>query len=74
MLATKEPVRFRFRRSRARPAVQLVDLMAGNRAVATVIPTDDGFRIVSHDRPWTKPKWSGKQPMAVEVEFAPEGK
>ena len=57
------PIRFRFRRSRVRPAVQVADMMRGGRVVATITPTDTGVRLVSHDgRTWSKPRWSAKQP------------
>jgi hypothetical protein len=66
------PVRFRLRRSRVRPAVQVADLIQGGRTVATITPTDTGLRLVSHGREWTKPQWSKKQPNGVDVGFAPE--
>lgn len=68
-----EPIRFRFRRSRVRPGVQVADMMRGGRVVATITPTDTGVRLVSHDsRRWSKPRWSAKYATAVDVEFAPE--
>ena len=68
-----EPIRCRFRRSRARPGIQVADLMRGGRVVATITPTDAGVRLVSHDgRAWSKPRWSAKRPTGVDVEFAPE--
>ena len=73
MLATtQEPVRFRFRRSRARPGLQVADVMRGGRVVATVLPTDTGLRLISHDRAWSKPKSSAKQPHGIDAEFAAE--
>ena len=67
------PVRFRFRRSRARPGIQVAELMHSGRVVATITPTDGGVRLVSHDgRTWAKPQWSAKRPTGVDVEFAPE--
>lgn len=71
---SREPaVRFRFRRSRARPGIQVADLMSGGRVVATITPTDLGLRLVSHDgRTWKKPSWSAKRPSGIDVEFAPE--
>ena len=70
---SREPtVRFRLRRSRVRPAVQVADLMLGGRTVATITPTDTGLRLVSHGREWAKPRWSKKQPNGVDVDFAPE--
>jgi hypothetical protein len=68
-----EPIRFRFRRSRARPDVQVADMMRGGRVVATILPTDAGVRLISHDgRSWSKPSWSAKRPTSVEVVFASE--
>ena len=65
-------VRFRLRRSRVRPAVQVADLMQGGRTVATITPTDTGLRLVSHGREWAKPRWSKKQANGVDVDFATE--
>ncbi|MBO0683247.1 MAG: hypothetical protein J2P45_08845 [Candidatus Dormibacteraeota bacterium] len=68
---SREPsVRFRLRRSRVRPAVQVVDLIQGGRTVATITPTDTGLRLVSHGRTWAKPRWSKKQANGVDVDFA----
>ena len=38
--------------------------MQGGRTVATITPTDNGLRLVSHGREWAKPRWS--------VDFATE--
>jgi hypothetical protein len=35
-------------------------------------PTDAGVRLISHDGSWSKSRSSGKQPTAIDVEFAPE--
>ena len=51
-----EPIRFRFRRSRARPELQVADMMRGGRVVAAVLPTDAGVRLISHDRAWSEPR------------------
>ena len=68
-----KPLRFRFRRSRVRPGVQVADMMRGGRVVATITPTDTGVRPVSREgRRWSKPRWSAKYATAVDVEFAPE--
>ena len=69
-----EPIRFRFRRSRAQPGLQVADMLRGGRVVATVLPTDAGVRLISHDRAWSKPRWSAKQPISVDVEFALESR
>jgi hypothetical protein len=46
-------------------------MMRGGRVVATVLPTDTGVRLISHDgRPWSKPSWSAKRPTSVDVDFA----
>jgi hypothetical protein len=70
---SREPaVRFRLRRSRVRPSVQVADMMLGGRTVATITPNDTGLRLVSHGREWAKPRWSKKQPNGIDVDFAAE--
>jgi hypothetical protein len=47
-------------------------MMRGSRVAATVLPTDAGVRLISHERSWSKPRGSAKPPNTVDVEFAPE--
>jgi hypothetical protein len=68
-----EPVRFRS--SRARPGLRIVDMMQGGRRVATIDPTGEGVRPGPHDgRNWAKPRWSAKHPTAVDIDFALDGR
>jgi hypothetical protein len=39
------------------------------RIVATITPTDTALRLGSHGCEWSRPPWSKKAPMAVDVDF-----
>lgn len=63
------PTSFRLSNSRARPGRRIVHVMRGRERLATMYLTDTGLRIAS-SRLLPRPRYSKKEPNAVEIELA----